>query len=143
MSPNVDLSALSASLSPSATVTVPDANFASTYANWTDYNLQMPLAVVKPTSEADILAAIRFAAANSLRVSARGGGHSPFNTVEGGIVVDLASYAAVTYDGASQTITVQAGAKNGDVLPVLAKNNRCACMLPSRFFVHFLQDGLC
>ena len=143
MSPNVDLSALSASLSPSATVTVPDANFASTYANWTDYNLQMPLAVVKPTSEADILAAIRFAAANSLRVSARGGGHSPFNTVEGGIVVDLASYAAVTYDGASQTITVQAGAKNGDVLPVLAKNNRCACTLPPRFFLFFFCRVVC
>ena len=125
MSPQADLNALSASLSPSATLTVPDGNFASTYGNWTNYNVQTPLAVVNPTSEADILAAIRFAAGNSLRVSARGGGHSSFNTVAGGIVIDLATYAAVSYDKASQMVNVQGGAKNGDVLAVLAKNSRC------------------
>ena len=137
MSSNVDLNALSTSLSPSATLRVPDEDFVRTYSKWTNYNLQIPLAIVTPTSEAGILAAIQFAAENSLHVSARGGGHSSFNTVAGGIVIDLASYNAVTYDGATQTMTVQGGATSGDVLRVAVKNNRCACMplpITSHFF---------
>ena len=130
MSPKVDLGLLIKSLSPSSTVTVPDADFPCWYGNWTNYNLQTPLAVVRPTSEADILTTIRFAAANSLRASGRGGGHSPFNTVEGGIVIDLAAYAAVRYNEASKTITVQGGAKNGDVIAALAMNDRCTCIPP-------------
>ena len=131
MSVKVDLDILSSILSSSATVTIPDANFAETYANWNNYNLQTPLAVVKPAIETDILVTIGFAAASSLQVSARGGGHSSFNTVDGGIVIDLeGSYAAVTYDEESKNITVQGGAKTGDVLAILAKNNRCTSMPP-------------
>ena len=37
-------------------------------------------------------------------LSAHGGGHSSFNIVTGGIVIDLATYAAVSYDKASQTV---------------------------------------
>ena len=138
MSSNVDLNALSASLPPSATLRVPDDDFARTYAKWTDYNLQTPLAVVTPTSKAGILATIRFAAENSLHVSARGGGHSTFNIVVGWIVIDIAGYKAVTYDEATQTMTVQGGATNGDVLAVAAKNNRCVCM-PLPITSHFIQ----
>ena len=131
MSSEVNLGILNSLLSPGATITTPDADFTSTYANWTDYNLKIPLAVVKPAIENDILVTINFARDNSLRVSARGGGHSPFNTVEGGIVIDFeGTYAAVTYDEDSKTITVQCGAKNGDVLAVLAENDRCASMPP-------------
>ena len=143
MSVKVDLDILSSILSPSATLTIPDANFARTYANWNNYNLKTPLAVVKPAIEADILATMAFAGVSSLQVSARGGGHSSFNTVDGGIVIDLeGSYAAVTYDEESKNITVQGGAKTGDVLAILAKNNRCTSMpLWPHFF--FARVSLC
>ena len=127
MSTKIDFSDLLASLSSSATLTFPtEENFASGYANWTDFNVQTPLAVVKPSVEADIVATIRFAGAHHLRVAVRGGGHSAFNTIAGGLLVDLSGYKAATYDEASRRLTVRGGITNGEALSVLAKNGRCA-----------------
>ena len=48
-----------------------------------------PRLVARPVSTADVAAAIAYARAEGLTLSVRSGGHSPLNTNDGGLVLDL------------------------------------------------------
>ncbi|POH68371.1 hypothetical protein C3B59_06330 [Cryobacterium zongtaii] len=48
-----------------------------------------PALAVRPTTAADVAAAIAYARAQGLVLSVRSGGHSPLNTNDGGMVLDL------------------------------------------------------
>jgi FAD/FMN-containing dehydrogenase len=59
-----------------------------------------PAAVLRCRTEADVSAAVRFAAGNDVVVSVRGGGHSfpGLSTCDGGLVIDLGALDTVTVD---------------------------------------------
>lgn len=83
-----------------------------------------PLAVLLCERESDVQAAVRWARRYGVRVVARSGGHSyaGYSTVPGGLVVDLRRLARVSYDRASRTAVVGAGAKLIDVYAGLARS---------------------
>ena len=54
-----------------------------------------PLLAARPTDAADVAAAIAYARAHGLVLSVRSGGHSPLNTNDGGMVLDLSRIRAV------------------------------------------------
>lgn len=76
-----------------------------------------PAVIVRCTDTADVLAAVRHAADGGLDLAVRGGGHSVpgFGTVDGGIVVDLATMKGVRVDAAARTARVAGGATFGDL----------------------------
>ena len=83
---------------------------------------RVPLAVLKPRSEQDIVKLIRLANRHSIKVAMRGQGHAMFGQcqVDAGIVIDsstLDSIRMVTYDGLP-AIEAGAGALWGRILDV-------------------------
>jgi FAD/FMN-containing dehydrogenase len=79
-----------------------------------------PLAVVRPTDAADVVAAVAFARDEGVVLSVRSGGHDSLgrSTNDGGLVVDLRSIADIVVDG--DLVTIGGGARWGDVAAALA-----------------------
>jgi cytokinin dehydrogenase len=84
-----------------------------------------PLAVLKPSSSADIAGVMQWAAHRGLKVAARGQGHSTYGRplADGGIVIDMGTIRTI---GAVQLdrITVDAGATWADVLDAALAHGR-------------------
>jgi FAD/FMN-containing dehydrogenase len=76
-----------------------------------------PLAVVKCTDSADVMAVIAAARDRGLDLAIRGGGHSVpgFGTVDDGLVIDLSPMKGVRVDPAKRVARVEGGATLGDV----------------------------
>jgi FAD/FMN-containing dehydrogenase len=81
-------------------------------AVWNGDITRQPALLVRPTSNADVAAAVRFARDNDLPLSVRGGGHGVSGkcVVEGGLMVDLSRMAAVSVDPATRRAAVGGGA---------------------------------
>ena len=64
-----------------------------------------PMAVVRAAGPADVQACVRWARRNSVRITARSGGHSyaGYSTAQGGLVVDLRRLDSVSLSGRTVT----------------------------------------
>lgn len=71
-----------------------------------------PLAVARPTSAADVSAAIGCARGAGWEFTVRGGGHNPAGTsiADGALMIDLRALDSVTVDPAARTVRVGGGA---------------------------------
>lgn len=76
-----------------------------------------PRLIAKCTDVADVMAAVKMAKANDLRVSIRGGGHNAagLGVCDDGLVIDLEPMKYVRVDPSSRTVLVGAGCKWSDV----------------------------
>ena len=87
-----------------------DGQFASAKQVFnTNYSGSTPAAIVTPTSPADVQKAMAFAAAHSLKVAPRSGGHSYTggSTANGTMVLDLRQLpGGINYDASSGQVTV-------------------------------------
>jgi FAD/FMN-containing dehydrogenase len=84
-----------------------------------------PAYVLRPASVEDVQAGVRFAAAEGLVLSVRGGGHSfpGFGTNDGGVVIDLGRLAEVeVVDHEHHLVRIGGGAVWGDVAAALAEH---------------------
>lgn len=78
-----------------------------------------PDAIVRVSSVADVQAAVRFAAAAGLRLSARGAGHQFSGiAVQEGIVLDLSALDHIDVDTDQMIATVGPAVRNGDAASV-------------------------
>ncbi|MGY4858440.1 FAD-binding oxidoreductase [Cryobacterium sp. AP23] len=80
--------------------------------------LGSPALVARPTNAADVAAAIGYATARGLPISVRSGGHTPFSTNDGGMVLDLRAIHDVEVLG-DDLVRVGGGAVWGDVARAL------------------------
>ena len=80
--------------------------------------LGSPVLVARPTSAADVAAALGYARAQGLPLSVRSGGHTPFSTNDGGMVLDLCGIHDVEVL-ADDRVRVGSGAVWGDVARAL------------------------
>ena len=79
-----------------------------------------PSIIVKAASVADVQATVRFAAAQGLRISPRGGGHNWSGIVrQEGIVLDVSALNAICIDPRARTAEVGPGATNGQLIDAL------------------------
>jgi FAD/FMN-containing dehydrogenase len=77
---------------------------------------RFPEVIVRPESEAEVVAAVRLARAEGLKVKARSGGHSwTASSVRDGMLIDLEALDEITVDPASRTATLQPGVKGEDL----------------------------
>ncbi|MGZ4437115.1 MAG: FAD-binding oxidoreductase [Nocardioides sp.] len=76
-----------------------------------------PAVVVRPANAGDVMAGVRFAAAQGVPVAVRGGSHSVpgFGTCDDGVVIDLSSRRGVRVDPLTRTARVEGGATWGDM----------------------------
>src|SRR6476646_8169410 len=76
-----------------------------------------PRLIARCTDVADVMAAVRMAKTNDLKVSIRGGGHNAagLGVCDEGLVIDLAPIQYVRVDPSSRTVLVGAGCKWSDV----------------------------
>ena len=83
---------------------------------------RFPDAIVHAASEADVAAAIRFAARTHRKVAVRGGGHHFSAPVlrQGGLLVDLSQLDGVSVDAATRTAVVQPAATGRRLIEALA-----------------------
>jgi FAD/FMN-containing dehydrogenase len=80
--------------------------------------LGSPVLIARPSSTEDVSAAIAYARTQRLDVSVRSGGHTPFSTNEGGIVIDLSGIRSVEVLDGGQ-VRIGSGALWGDVAKAL------------------------
>jgi FAD/FMN-containing dehydrogenase len=75
-----------------------------------------PALIARPTSVADVQAAVNFAREHAMTVSVRGGGHSAqgFGTWDDALVVDLSPMKAIEVDPQARTARAQAGLTWGE-----------------------------
>lgn len=80
-----------------------------------------PDIIVHAKSAADVQAAVRYAAAHELKVTARGSGHhwAQVAMPKGGIVIDLSALQGIAIDRESRTAIVAPGVLNGGLAQAL------------------------
>jgi FAD/FMN-containing dehydrogenase len=79
-----------------------------------------PAVVVEATSESDVVAAVRFAAATGRAVATQATGHGLRGDLEGTVLVTTARMSSVRVDVARRTAVVTAGARWRDVIDAAA-----------------------
>jgi FAD/FMN-containing dehydrogenase len=93
------------------------ARFDEAIRLWNGAVNHRPRIVVRPTSIAEVQSVVRYARANELTVSVRGGGHDWAGRalVSDGVVVDMSSMRDVSVDADSQVASLAGGATASDV----------------------------
>ena len=92
---------------------------------------EVPAAVLRPSSEEDVVRLVRFANEHRLPIAMRGQGHSQYgqSLVGGGILVDSRSLGAVRLAG-PDAVDAQAGATWAGVTEVTLAHGRTPAVLP-------------
>ena len=76
-----------------------------------------PALIARCVDVADVIACVRFAAAEGVDLAIRGGGHNGggLGSVDGGLVIDLSLLRGVRVDPAARTVSVAGGTTLGEV----------------------------
>jgi FAD/FMN-containing dehydrogenase len=94
-----------------------DAGFGEAVRIWNGMISARPALVVQPASVRDVRQAIRFARANGLLLSIKGGGHNIAGTAlaDGGLTLDMSRMRTVAVDADRRLARVEPGCLLGDV----------------------------
>ncbi len=94
-----------------------DAGYDSARRIWNASIDKRPGVIARCSGVADVVRTVKFARANDLLVSVRGGGHNVAGRAlcDDGIVIDLSAMRGVVVDPQSRTVRVQGGATLADV----------------------------
>ncbi|KAK3688702.1 hypothetical protein B0T22DRAFT_160998 [Podospora appendiculata] len=86
-----------------------------------------PAAIVCPRTTAEVAAAVKALVAAAQPFAIRSGGHTNWagsNNIDGGVTIDLSLLNATIYDAASETATIEPGARWKEVYAELHKHGR-------------------
>lgn len=117
-----DPEALRATLSPACDVNIPkDGAVLHDYVSrWSDTEVNLPFAVVKPSSTSDIINVIQFAREHGLKMIPTNGGHASFVPITSKtIYLDMSYFKGITLDQEKEEVKIGGGVVSGDVLKAL------------------------
>lgn len=83
---------------------------------------QQPAAIVQPSDAADVARVVTFARDNDLPLAVKGGGHSVFCLLDGGLVLDLSSLRGLEIDPQTRTAWADAGLNAADYTNAAAEH---------------------
>ncbi|MCY0937636.1 FAD-binding oxidoreductase [Streptomyces sp. H34-S4] len=83
---------------------------------------QQPAAIVQPSDAADVARIVTFARENDLPLAVKGGGHSMFCLVDGGLVLDVSSLRGLDIDPQTRTAWADAGLTAGEYTNAAAEH---------------------
>jgi FAD/FMN-containing dehydrogenase len=94
-----------------------EPGYDSARTSWNAMIDRRPALIVRAAGVADVIAAVRFAAAHDLLLAVRGGGHNVAGNAvcEGGLMLDLSAMRGVRVDPAARTARAEGGATWGDL----------------------------
>jgi len=77
-----------------------------------------PDMIVQATSEKDVIAAVKYAAKNKLKIAVRSGGHNSNGSSlrDGGLLIDVSAMDAIRIDEARQIASIQPGVRSLDLV---------------------------
>lgn len=98
-------------------LTAEDAAYDETRKVWNAMIDRRPGLIVRCTGTVDVVQAVRFARANRLLLSVRGGGHhiAGLAVAQGGLMIDMSLLRGVFVDAAGRTAIAQAGCTLADL----------------------------
>lgn len=79
---------------------------------WSNYDIQVPFAIVQPSCEEDIVYTVKEAVKASIPFVPKSGGHSQWSTIgQDGIIIDLSHYKDIYYNKEKEDnlVTVKGG----------------------------------
>lgn len=108
-SKEVDLSKLTGRV-----VTVNDPEYNVARLSWNLYFSRFPLAIVYPQNKCDVQNAVNFCRDNEITFRIRAGGHSyeGWNSIDGGIIIDLTDMTNIRADVKKRLAYVEAGVRS-------------------------------
>ena len=100
-------------------LTAADAGYDAARRIWNAMIDKRPALIVRCAGAADVIEAVRFAAAHELLLSVRGGGHNVAGTAvcDGGLMIDLSPMKGIRVDPVARTAWAQPGAPVAGVRP--------------------------
>ncbi|NDK92153.1 FAD-binding protein [Gordonia desulfuricans] len=133
---DVDLSELIADLPAQMVVTDPDILAGYRQDRAQDPDAGTPLALIRPTTTAEVQTAVRWCAANKVPLITRGAGTSlsgGSTAVDGAVMISTEKMREFTIDTATRTAVVQPGLLNAEVKAAAAANGLWYPPDPSSF----------
>ncbi|KAL8805833.1 MAG: hypothetical protein Q9182_001745 [Xanthomendoza sp. 2 TL-2023] len=93
----------------SQVLTQGDPGFAEANERWTDIDRKTPAVIVQPVTEHDVAVLVKAAHEAKIPFVPASGGHSPWSTIEDGIVIDLSKFKDVCVDADQHKVAVRGG----------------------------------
>lgn len=103
-------------------LTPSDADYATEVVGFNTAFALTPDVVVAATSEADVAAAVQYAAERGMPVRAYSTGHGTHAPIAGGMLITLSRLTAVSVDPDARTATIGGGARWSAVVPLAAEH---------------------
>jgi FAD/FMN-containing dehydrogenase len=86
-----------------------------------------PDLIVQARTDEDVVAVVRYAARNKLKIAVRSGGHNPLapSVRDGGICLDLSPLTDIRVDAGRQIASIQTGVRSLQLISALAPHGLC------------------
>ncbi|KAI4243011.1 MAG: hypothetical protein L6R40_003702 [Gallowayella cf. fulva] len=105
-------------------LTPANPDFAAASERWSDIDRKTPAVIVQPAGEEDIVVIVKAAHAAKIPFVPATGGHSPWSTIENGIIIDLSRFKDVRVDTDQQLVTVKGGVLMKELQIALSESNQ-------------------